>query len=139
MKHFTMDRESSYSFNFRGYIKIARIDHWIKNVFILPGFLVALSVEPGLINRINWFEVIIGLAAICLISSSNYVLNEILDATSDRAHPFKSSRPVVSGEVNVAAAYAEWLVLMGLGLLLSMLISIPFVLTLIGLWIAGVL
>ena len=105
LKHFTMD--SKVMTGLRGYIKIARADHWIKNLFALPGFLVALSVEPRLINRIDWFEVIVGIIALCLISSSNYVLNEILDAPSDRVHTLKSSRPVASGEVNVPAAYAR--------------------------------
>ena len=30
------------------YIKIARIDHWFKNVFMLPGVVVALLAVPGL-------------------------------------------------------------------------------------------
>ena len=84
-----------------GYIKIARIDHWIKNLFVLPGLVVAFSVEPGLFGRTDWVQVIIGIVAVCLISSSNYVLNEILDAPSDRVHPFKSSRPLAAGTVPV--------------------------------------
>ena len=122
-----------------GYIKIARADHWIKNLFVLPGFVVALSVQRGLFARMDWFEVILGLLALCLITSSNYVLNEILDAPFDRIHPFKSSRPLAAGEVNVKAAYAEWLLLMAAGLGLAMRVSKPYTLTLLGLWIAGCL
>src|SRR5438309_10599089 len=94
------------------YLKIARIDHWIKNVFFLPGSLVALSIDPGAFRGIDWLNVTLGLLGLCLISSSNYVLNEILDAASDRVHPYKSSRPVAAGQVNIVAAYAEWALLM---------------------------
>jgi decaprenyl-phosphate phosphoribosyltransferase len=122
-----------------GYIRIARVDHWIKNLFVLPGFVVALSIEPGLFARMDWLKVILGIIALCLITSSNYVLNEILDAASDRIHPFKSSRPVAAGQVNVTAAYAEWLLLMGAGLALATAVSAPYTFTLLGLWIAGCL
>jgi len=29
-----------------GHFKIARVDHWIKNVFVVPGIVVALSLQP---------------------------------------------------------------------------------------------
>ena len=42
----------------KGHLQICRFDHWIKNVFILPGILVALSLYPqsidfGLIYNIS--------------------------------------------------------------------------------------
>ncbi len=122
-----------------GYLKIARLDHWIKNLFVLPGLVVAFSVEPGLFGRTDWIQVLLGIVALCLISSSNYVLNEILDAPSDRVHPFKSSRPLAAGTIDVKAAYAEWLLLMAAGLGLATSVSLPYTLTLAGLWIAGCL
>ena len=68
--------------SFAGYFQMARIDHWVKNVFVLPGFLVALSVDPGRFRLLNPVNLAVGLLAVCLITSSNYVLNEILDARS---------------------------------------------------------
>ncbi len=121
----------------RGYVQIARIDHWAKNVFVLPGSLVALSIDPGLFRRLDGFSVVLGLLAVCLITSSNYVLNEILDAPSDRFHPIKASRPVPSGRVSVPGAYVEWLVLVAAGLGLASCVSTPFMLVLGALWMAG--
>src|SRR5258708_16297192 len=37
----------------------------------------------------------------CLLASSNYVLNEILDARTDREHPVKRRRPIPSGRVRI--------------------------------------
>jgi 4-hydroxybenzoate polyprenyltransferase len=86
----------------------------------------------GLFRRI-----LFGLLAVCLITSSNYVLNEILDAPFDRVHPIKRLRPVPCGQVNIPLAYAQWIALMGVGLGLSLLVSIPFLLTMLALWIMG--
>lgn len=121
----------------RGYVEIARIDHWIKNVFVLPGIVVALSIDPARIHSLNPFHVVVGLIAICLVTSSNYVLNEILDAPFDRLHPYKSVRPVAAGRVRVGAAYVEWLMLVAAGLALGSIVSLAFVATLAALWLAG--
>ena len=45
-----------------------------------------------------------GLAA-GLVASSNYVLNEILDAKYDRLHPVKKNRPVPSGDIIIASIH----------------------------------
>jgi 4-hydroxybenzoate polyprenyltransferase len=79
----------------------------------------------------------LGLLAVCLISSSNYVLNEILDAPSDRIHPTKSARPLAAGHVGVRWAYAEWLLLMAAGAGLSLLFSRLFTVVLLALWAMG--
>ena len=82
------------------YVQIARISHWVKNVFVLPGLVVALSLERHQWSTLRPFIVALGLLAVCLIASSNYVLNEILDAASDKHHPVKALRPIPSGRVD---------------------------------------
>jgi 4-hydroxybenzoate polyprenyltransferase len=121
----------------QGHIQICRFDHWIKNVFVLPGIIVALSVQTIRISIWLPLDVVIGLLATGLIASSNYVLNELMDAPYDRMHPTKCNRPVPSGRVNLPLAYVQWLVLLGAGLGLGLLIGIPFTLTMAGLWIMG--
>ena len=58
------------------YIKIMRIDHWIKQLFILPGFVCALFLGNYNFNYSLLISVIIGLFATSLIASANYVINE---------------------------------------------------------------
>lgn len=121
----------------RGHVLIIRADHWVKNVFVLPGIVVAASIDRSVLNSVLPAHVIIGLLSVCLISSSNYVLNEILDAPFDRAHPAKRARPVPEGQVNIRLAYVQWMVLMITGIGLGLLVSMAFTLTMLGLWVMG--
>ena len=75
--------------------------------------------------------------AVCLVASSNYVLNEIMDAPFDRHHPEKSRRAVPSGRVNVRLAYLEWLVLAAIGIGLGALLSFGLGAALAALWVMG--
>jgi decaprenyl-phosphate phosphoribosyltransferase len=121
----------------RGHIQIARIDHWFKNVFVLPGIVAALGVDmsgagPGL-----WRRFLFGMVSICLVASSNYVINEVLDAPSDRSHPVKRLRPTPSGLVNVPLAYVQWIALMVVGVGLGLQVSTSFAVVVFVLWVMG--
>jgi 4-hydroxybenzoate polyprenyltransferase len=121
----------------RAHIRIARIDHWVKNVFVLPGIVVALTLHRLPLTWDLVGKVVIGLLAVGLIASSNYVINEICDAPFDRFHPMKRNRPVPSGAVIIPLAYAEWLLLGIAGLVLSRKISPWFAWDMLALLIMG--
>src|SRR5689334_22989836 len=109
-----------------GHIQIARIDHWFKNVFVLPGIVAAIGVDPEHVPPNLLVRTLLGLLSVCLVASSNYVINEVLDAPSDLSHPVKHKRPVPSGKVSIPLAYVEWLALMALGVGLGTVVSMPF-------------
>lgn len=121
----------------RGHLEICRFDHWIKNVFILPGLLIAISVYPQSISPHLMYSVVIGFLAAGIIASSNYVINEILDAPFDALHPTKRLRPTPAGRVNIPWGYVQWIALMLLGLALGSLISQAFMYVLLWLWVMG--
>ncbi len=121
------------------YLKIARFDHWFKNIFMVPGLLVAFYIDPSLIRLELGWPIITGFLAAGLVASSNYVLNEILDADFDRLHPVKKNRPVPSGEVIISLAYLEWLCLGAAGLVLASTLGIAFFLSALALWVMGCL
>lgn len=119
------------------YLRIARLDHWVKNVFILPGILVALATDPAQVYRLSVRALITGMLAAGLVASSNYVLNEILDAAADRLHPARRDRPAATEQIRLSWALAEWIVLFAAGIALGAFVSAPFVRTLAVLWLMG--
>ena len=121
------------------YIKIARPDHWFKNIFMLPGILLALYFFSNLRSLFPWGAVILAFVSACLVASSNYVLNEILDRKMDAFHPDKRLRPIPSGQVKVGIAYAEWIFLGVLGIGTGLCINERFAFVASLLWIAGTL
>ncbi|HEY5957494.1 MAG TPA: UbiA prenyltransferase family protein [Polyangiaceae bacterium] len=121
----------------RGHIEIARMDHWFKNVFILPGAIAAWAMDPQHVAANLPRRFALGVLSICLVASSNYVINEVLDAPSDLSHPTKFARPVPSGRVNVPIAYAQWLCMMLIGVALGTLVSTNFAVTAFALWVMG--
>src|SRR4051794_6028239 len=120
----------------RGHIQIARIDHWFKNVFVLPGIIAAIGVDMTVPAGL-WWRTIVGLISICLVASSNYVINEVLDAPSDRSHPVKRNRPTPAGLVSVPLAYVQWIALMVIGVGLGLQVSTGFAVTAFILWVMG--
>ena len=121
------------------YIQIARVDHWFKNSFMALGVVLAFFYEPTLLSASSVWPLLVALAATCLVASSNYVLNELLDGPRDRMHPVKRHRPVPSGQVLPALAYAEWLALAAAGLGLAWAINVWFFASALWLWVMGVL
>jgi decaprenyl-phosphate phosphoribosyltransferase len=119
------------------HLQIARFDHWVKNVFVLPGLIAALSVTDHVDFQTLAWKFVVGMLAIGLVASSNYVINEVLDAPFDRLHPLKKQRPVPAGLVSIPLAYVQWIVMMLAGLGLAWLVSERFTLTLGALWIMG--
>jgi decaprenyl-phosphate phosphoribosyltransferase len=120
------------------YVQIARIDHWFKNAFMILGTVLAVFYRPELFSRSSILPLLLAVASTCLIASSNYVLNEILDGPRDRLHPQKRSRPVPSGRVRLSVAYVEWLLLALAGVGLSLTVNGWFAASGLALWIMGV-
>ncbi|HBJ36593.1 MAG TPA: prenyltransferase [Planctomycetaceae bacterium] len=119
------------------YGSIARPDHWFKNVFMIGGVVLAAFYSPTIIEAFPWIKLVLGLVAVCLVASSNYVINEILDAPKDIGHPVKRMRPIPSGRVKFPIAYAEWIVLGIVGTFIGWLVNMPFFLSAVALWVMG--
>ncbi|MCR5655892.1 MAG: UbiA prenyltransferase family protein [Butyrivibrio sp.] len=121
------------------YIKIARPDHWIKNLFIVPGIVVAVLLTPESWSEISLRALLLGFLGTCFIASANYVINEWLDAPYDKYHPTKKNRPVVTSTVKFKWVMIEYIILSVLGLWLSFLVNKCFLIASMALLIMGVL
>ncbi|HUZ81562.1 MAG TPA: decaprenyl-phosphate phosphoribosyltransferase, partial [Gaiellaceae bacterium] len=100
---------------------------WIKNllVFAAPG-------AAGLLGRAVVAEKTAGAAGLFLLAAAGtYLVNDAIDAPSDRVHPDKRHRPVASGDLSGTLA-----INVGSALLLSAVVGAGF---LAGLQLASVL
>jgi 4-hydroxybenzoate polyprenyltransferase len=114
------------------YLGIARVDHWVKNAFMLPGTTLALLfVHPS--GSLLLWHAALGLLSLCLCSSANYTINEYLDGESDRFHPVKRHRPAAQRLLDPRLVMAQYAALASLGLVAASAIGHSFAI------IAGVL
>lgn len=96
------------------HFKSLRPRQWTKNliVFAAPLFAFALTVNVllGSLLAFTFF---------CFASSSFYLLNDIVDAESDRRHPVKCKRPIAAGLVAIPTAIAIAAILLTAALILG--------------------
>ncbi len=121
----------------QAHISLLRLDHSVKQIFVIPGIVIAASLTGASANAALMVRIAVGLLAVIAAASSNYVLNEMLDAPFDRQHPTKRLRPAASRRVYVPLAYAQWLVCAAVGFALAYAVSWPLFFSVLGLWIMG--
>lgn len=104
------------------YARALRVNQWIKNfviftAIIFSGKLFEVNLVIGSLQAFIIF---------CLLSSTSYVLNDIIDFQYDKKHPFKKFRPIASGLITLQQATFTVFVLTLTALILSLFISVPF-------------
>jgi 4-hydroxybenzoate polyprenyltransferase len=104
------------------YIQIARIDHWVKNSFIIPGVVVAIFLIGSTNSEIGIiFKFLIGFLSTCFISSANYIINEWLDREFDKNHPTKKDRTCVVSSMKAKYVILEYVLFIVIGISCSYL------------------
>ena len=87
----------------RDRLRLMRPSHWLKNAFIFAPLVYGKALdEPGRV-----IAAFTAFAAFCLVSSSVYILNDIVDRRADAEHPKKRYRPIASGRVSVRSAVVQ--------------------------------
>lgn len=80
--------------------RLIRPKQWSKNLLVFAALLFT-----GRFKEIPSVErALIAFAAMCLVSSAIYIINDLLDVERDRAHPVKKNRPIASGQVPIPVA-----------------------------------
>jgi decaprenyl-phosphate phosphoribosyltransferase len=122
---------------FAAHVNLLRLDHSVKQIFVIPGIVIAASLADAAFDKAFFARLLLGLGAVVAVASSNYVLNELLDAPFDRLHPSKRMRPAACRSVNIPLAYAQWLACAALGFGLALAVSKPLFFSVLGLWVMG--
>ena len=79
----------------RSYIKLLRPQQYYKNLLVFLG----LIFSQKLFNYSLYFPLILGFITLCLISSTNYIINDLKDLEKDKTHPEKKTRPLAAGKI----------------------------------------
>lgn len=75
-----------------------RIRQYTKNIFVFA----ALLFSGQMLDTKLFLHAVIAFAAFSLVSSSIYILNDIIDRKKDREHPVKCKRPIAAGKIPLA-------------------------------------
>ncbi len=104
------------------YFYALRINQWIKNFVIFTAIIFSgkLFNPDLLLKSVNVFFIF------CLLSSTSYVLNDIIDYPYDKQHPVKKFRPIASGDLSMPEATFIVFILSLISLILALFFSLPF-------------
>ena len=129
--------------NFLNYIKILRIGHWPKQIFLIPGFIYAILIshysEINYSNQIIFLNIVVCVLITNFASSANYCINEYLDSQYDKHHPLKKNRPSVKKEINPVILIFQYILLTGSVLIAAYFINYHFFFTIIIFLISGII
>jgi 4-hydroxybenzoate polyprenyltransferase len=122
------------------YVRIARPDHWIKNIFVIPGAAAAVAVASHEVPSLSLLGTsVVALLGVCLTASANYTINEYLDAEYDRYHPLKQKRPGARGVLDGRLVLLQYLFFALFGLLIAAGINTPYLVANISLLAMGLI
>jgi 4-hydroxybenzoate polyprenyltransferase len=99
----------------RAALTALRPHQWVKNLLVfVPPVLAHRLAEPPLV-----LDALLAFAALSLVASGTYVVNDLVDRERDRRHPEKRHRPFASGALPLRAGLAMAPLLLGGGLALA--------------------
>ena len=106
----------------RPLVRALRPHQWLKNVLVFLPMLTAH--QFGLVTIL---QALLAFVAFSLTASSVYLLNDLLDLASDRAHPRKRARPFASGALPLRYGTVIAPALLLAGLMISLTLGWQFV------------
>jgi len=107
---------------FRGLLATMRPKQWTKNAFVFA----ALVFDGKLLHPFLFAKVTAAFILFCLLSSTVYLINDLVDIERDRAHPEKRRRPLPSGKLSPRLAMVAAVAIPVVSLPTSFLLGMRF-------------
>lgn len=104
------------------WLRALRAHQWVKNLLLF----VPLLTSFGLLDLGRIALVALAFVAFSLAASATYIVNDIWDLDSDRAHPRKRDRPFASGAIPVLRGLAAAAALLLAACVLALVVSPAF-------------
>jgi 4-hydroxybenzoate polyprenyltransferase len=104
------------------WFKLLRVHQWYKNLIVfLIIFFTNLILVPS-----AWLNLLAAFGILCLISSANYIINDINDKEKDKLDKIKSKRPIPASKISIFNAGIIALFLLVVSLLLAFYLDFLF-------------
>lgn len=111
----------------RPLLRAMRPHQWLKNLLVFFPLVAAHDFQ-----LVALVQALLAFVAFSLVASSVYLLNDLLDLATDRAHPRKRQRPLASGALALTTGMAMVPVLLVAGLGVALALAPLFLLVLAG-------
>jgi 4-hydroxybenzoate polyprenyltransferase len=121
--------------NVISFLRLIRVHQWVKNVFVFVPLLFSLH----LFDKDHFITTLFAFLVFCIASSAIYVINDLVDIESDRAHPVKKNRPLPSGAISTKAAVIIASLLIVLVFWMMMYFNTEFILLVVAFVVLNVL
>jgi 4-hydroxybenzoate polyprenyltransferase/phosphoserine phosphatase len=109
-------------------VRALRPHQWSKNLLIL----LPLLLSHRILDAVALKSAILAIVAFCLCASGIYLINDVLDAGSDRTHRSKRRRPIACGDLGIGTALVVAPILIAAALATATTVSPPFTVVVIG-------
>lgn len=93
----------------------SRPRQWLKNLALFA----PIVFEGEFFNPGKFWTVVFGFVIFSVITSAIYIINDVIDIEKDKAHPFKSKRPIAAGRINPTVALSAAVLMLGIAILVS--------------------
>jgi 4-hydroxybenzoate polyprenyltransferase and related prenyltransferases len=100
--------------------KAMRPRQWTKNAFVFA----ALVFDRQMLIFKSLEHTLFAFFIFCFLSSSVYLINDIMDIEADRNHPVKKNRPIAAGKLPIPVAIAAAIVLIVVSLTAAYFVSL---------------
>lgn len=111
----------------KSFVALCRPEQYYKNLVIF----LAIFFSGNLLKTDYLFFVFLGFISLSLMSSANYILNDIVDNKKDKVNKEKSNRPLAKGEIKVSEAIVLASTLFLMSFILAFLLNFQFLIAII--------
>jgi len=98
--------------------------HWVKNLAVY----VPIVFAGLLFTHTAFWQTSVAFLSLCFLSSSHYIINDIVDAPKDTLDVYRKHRPIASRAVSIELAWVIWFVCVIIGFSIALQLGGSFVL-----------
>ena len=116
----------------RAFWRAIRPHQWLKNLLLFVPLVLSHQLE----NSLLVWQAALGFIAFSLCASSVYLLNDLVDLSSDRQHPTKRLRPFAAGELPLAYGVIAIIVLLVAAVVVALQLPRLFIVVLVAYYVS---